>query len=208
MPASCIRSIWPTKNSVLGQSQRIGLHGAQTEYRAFTLGCKTITGNSSHHGAFSSANRRRNVGFLRYWTFSNAPLFLLAAPMLFILISSGLWSWASKTNAGKPRIDNAKMSNDPADDPWMSPVGMALTSRLAVPQLVLSVLALTTYHVQVITRISSGYPVWYWWLASSIVCQKPLRLGRRSIPTKSVVKWMVLYALIQGGLFAAFLPPA
>ncbi len=128
--------------------------------------------------------------------------------MLFILTYSGLWAWASKTKAGKLRTDNAKVSNDPADDPWMSPVGMVLASRLAVPQLVLSVLALTTYHVQVITRISSGYPLWYWWLASNIVYQKPLRLGRRSIPTKVVIRWMVLYALIQGGLFAAFLPPA
>ncbi|THV89777.1 mannosyltransferase, partial [Aureobasidium pullulans] len=31
-----------------------------------------------------------NVGFLRYWTVSNIPLFLLALPMLFVLISTGL----------------------------------------------------------------------------------------------------------------------
>ncbi|KAL8921546.1 MAG: hypothetical protein Q9208_005700 [Pyrenodesmia sp. 3 TL-2023] len=149
-----------------------------------------------------------NVGFLRYWTLSNAPLFLLAAPMLFIMISSGLWFWSSNIDGGKLGIDKAEESRDLAEPLWMSPVGRVLTSRLAVPQVLLSVLALTTYHVQVITRLSSGYPLWYWWLASSIVYQEPLRLGTCSIPMKVVVRWMVLYALIQAGLFAAFLPPA
>lgn len=32
----------------------------------------------------------RNVGFLRYWTLPNIPLFLLAAPMLAILVKSAL----------------------------------------------------------------------------------------------------------------------
>ncbi|KAL8760646.1 MAG: hypothetical protein Q9184_003183 [Pyrenodesmia sp. 2 TL-2023] len=201
-------AIWPTKISVLGQSQKKGLHGAQTEYRAFTPGCKTITGKSFQHGSHRKANRPRNVGFLRYWTISNAPLFLLAAPMLFIMISSGLWFWPSNFDAGKLGIDRAKVSRDSADALWMSPVGRVLSSRVAITQVVLGVLALTTYHVQIITRISSGYALWYWWLASSIVYQKPLRPRAGSIPVKVVVRWMVLYALIQAGLFAAFLPPA
>jgi GPI mannosyltransferase 2 len=68
---------------------------------------------------------------------------------------------------------------------------------LTIPQLILAVLALTTYHVQIITRIASGYPWWYIWLAA----ERP-----RSV--KIAVRWMALYALIQGGLYASFLPPA
>lgn len=128
--------------------------------------------------------------------------------MLFIMISSGLWIWSLDENAGKLTSEEAKAFRDPAKNSWMSPVGMALTRRLAVPQCLLGILALTTYHVQIITRLSSGYPLWYWWLASNIVDERPLKLGERSIPMKVVVRWMVLYALIQAGFFAAFLPPA
>lgn len=74
---------------------------------------------------------------------------------------------------------------------------------LAVPQLALAVLAITTYHVQIITRISSGYPLWYVWLAlaNSLGFERPQLL-------RVVVGWMVLYAMIQAGLYATFLPPA
>ena len=81
--------------------------------------------------------------------------------------------------------------------------------RLSIPQLILALLALTTYHVQIITRLSSGYPVWYWWLASAIVNKRDLvLLGRKWNVSRGIVRWMVLYALVQGGLFASFLPPA
>lgn len=71
---------------------------------------------------------------------------------------------------------------------------------MALPQLVLAVLALTTYHVQIITRISSGYPLWYIWLAA-----KTQETPKRTVP---IIRWMVIYALIQAGLYASFLPPA
>lgn len=74
---------------------------------------------------------------------------------------------------------------------------------LAFPQLILAVLALTSYHVQIITRISSGYPYWLLWLSSSIHASQ---FSARQ--TKTIVTWTVLYAIIQGGLYACFLPPA
>lgn len=79
--------------------------------------------------------------------------------------------------------------------------------RLALPQLALALLALSTYHVQIITRMASGYPLWYWWLALGIV---GVGKGKWSVPVKSdvVVIWMVMYTAIQGGLYASFLPPA
>lgn len=80
----------------------------------------------------------------------------------------------------------------------------ALLFRLALPQLTLAVLALTSFHVQIITRISSGYPLWYLVLAREITDSDSK--GTRF--AKWTVRWMVMYALIQCVLFASFLPPA
>lgn len=76
----------------------------------------------------------------------------------------------------------------------------ALLLRLALPQFTLACAALTTFHVQVITRLSSGYPLWYIALASDIYDRK--------WTAQSLVRWFVMYALVQGALFAKFLPPA
>jgi len=72
--------------------------------------------------------------------------------------------------------------------------------RLALPQLAVASLALTSFHVQIITRLSSGYPLWYLVLAREIVENRK--------HAKWVLRYMVIYALTQGALFAGFLPPA
>ncbi|KZZ96810.1 GPI mannosyltransferase 2-like protein [Moelleriella libera RCEF 2490] len=130
-----------------------------------------------------------NVGFMRYWTWNQVPLFLLATPMLVIMIKSGL--------------DVLRTSHRTATIPvpdWrtMGP----FVGALAASQVLVAVLAITTYHVQIITRISSGYPVWYWWVAACLMDKKRERAG------SAIVVFMVMYAGIQGGLFASFLPPA
>lgn len=61
-------------------------------------------------------------------------------------------------------------------------------------------MATLNHHVQIITRISSGYPVWYWWAADRVV--------RGDVWGKRVVVFTVMYAGIQGALFTSFLPPA
>ena len=81
--------------------------------------------------------------------------------------------------------------------------------RLALPQLVLAISALFFYHVQVITRLASGYPIWYLWLASTILNDPKVRMFAREWSlAKIIVRWMVCYAILQGCLFASFLPPA
>ncbi|KAK4666011.1 ER membrane glycoprotein subunit of the GPI transamidase complex-like protein [Podospora pseudopauciseta] len=129
-----------------------------------------------------------NVGFLRYWTISNLPLFLLATPMLAILVRSGV---EQPTSARQPVI---------AAKPVESAQLTSLIQSAAAAQVVLAVLAIAMYHVQIITRISSGYPLWYWWVAGSLI--RGEKVGGY------IVKFMVLYALIQGVLFTSFLPPA
>lgn len=139
-----------------------------------------VAPRSLKHGRLT---RPRGVGFLRYWTLSNVPLFLLATPSLILLLySSGtaigqLWRRTGQTDSGQ----------------W-------LVSQLAIPQLVLASLAITNYHVQVITRFSSGYPWLYIWLAKQI-CSG----WRYAGPS---LRFFMLYGLIQAALFASFLPPA
>jgi phosphatidylinositol glycan class V len=87
-----------------------------------------------------------------------------------------------------------------ADEPAESARLLSLVQSAAATQVLLAVLAATTYHVQIITRISSGYPLWHWWLAG--------RLVRGEKTGSHIVMFMVMYASIQGALFASFLPPA
>jgi phosphatidylinositol glycan class V len=68
-----------------------------------------------------------------------------------------------------------------------------------------ALLALTSYHVQIISRLASGYFVWYWWVAGCLVDAE--RKDRRKIGW-GIAVFMVMYAAIQGALYASFLPPA
>ena len=73
--------------------------------------------------------------------------------------------------------------------------------NLAASQLLLVLLTLINAHVQIVTRISSAYPVWLWYTAV-------LLRGGKSALAGGLVKFMIIYAVVQGGLFASFLPPA
>ncbi len=143
----------------------------------------------------------RNVGFLQYWTLSNVPLFILAMPCLAVLTLSSLWAFT---------YVRPKLHTTPGPRTHAAVDGGSLL-RLAMPQLVLAMAALTIYHVQIINRLSSGYPLWYIWLASMITDME----GHENInPVKGraaalfMVSLSAMYAMIQGGLFASFLPPA
>ena len=146
----------------------------------------------------------RGVGFLKYWTVSNLPLFILATPMLLILSCSGISEHYSVSGAREEKGDQENIGAN-----THSRIQQVIARRLAAPQIALVALALTSYHVQIITRLSSGYPVWYWWLASLILKDRKSSLtGRKGNAASVISKWMVIYAIIQGGLFASFLPPA
>ncbi|KAB8213763.1 GPI mannosyltransferase 2 [Aspergillus novoparasiticus] len=130
-----------------------------------------------------------NVGFLRYWTLSNLPLFILAFPMLFLMCRSSIWA-----------LNTA----------WPSDTATSVLTRLAAPNGLLAVMAFTSYHVQIINRISSGYPLWYWY----IICQvfghvaDSSSVVKRSQTFSIAIQGMVIYAIVQAVLFGSFLPPA
>ncbi|KAL2852393.1 GPI mannosyltransferase 2 [Aspergillus pseudoustus] len=143
------------------------------------------------------------VGFLGYWTVPNIPLFLLATPMLLILFLSSFWVFKAKsslTSSGAALKTSSTLSSSPAS---------SLLTQLAIVQFILTVMAVTSYHVQIVNRISSGYPLWYWYLAWHALKSSD---STQSFTSRTrvlfVVQIMVAYALVQAVLFGSFLPPA
>ena len=129
------------------------------------------------------------MGLFRYWTPGNIPLFLLAAPMIYLLARSGV-DW--KLLAGEPETGKPPRCQDVS----------VFVGAMALSQLILAGLAVTTYHIQIITRIGTAYAIWHWWLAMKLQDKQNSRFGSR------IVVFMIMYAMIQGALFASFLPPA
>ena len=129
--------------------------------------------------------------------------------MLIILFRSSAWAWAGQiitTGTKEQRPFESRDQSSPSDGSATS-----LLRRLALPQAALAILALSNYHVQIITRLASGYPLWYWWLAWGVIQQYGQdHINHESVKgsPKLIARWMVMYALVQAGLFASFLPPA
>ena len=120
---------------------------------------------------------------------SNLPLFLLAAPMLYVLARSGMAQLQASGKSTRPeRL-------------------VGLVKTMAATQVLLAVLTLTSYHVQIITRMASGYPLWYWWLAGQL-SRGEKSLAEGGFPARGFVMFMLMYGSIQAVLFASFLPPA
>jgi len=204
----------------VGTSALIILVGAALpQYYAYTQYCM---GQSSrpwcHHTIPSIYNWVQqhywDTGLFRYWAFSNIPLFLLAIPMLTILLLTG-----SSCLIGYPNPPIYQASDKSNSDELIGAHSHLSDCMrwFALPQIVLALLALTSFHVQIINRISTGYPVWYIMIAFAITSTKadgPLASGtsRGLLANKGLQKWlvrsMIIYAMVQGGLFASFLPPA
>ncbi|KAL2823934.1 GPI mannosyltransferase 2 [Aspergillus cavernicola] len=144
-----------------------------------------------------------DVGFLRYWTVSNLPLFLLASPMLLILFLSCFWALGADVPFALFRTssrDDFALSSSPA---------APLLTQLAIAQLILAAMAIISYHIQIINRVSSGYPLWYWflvWQALGTSTSDQSKVYRALSLT--IVQVMATYALVQAAFFGSFLPPA
>ena len=116
--------------------------------------------------------------------------------MLFLMMRSGL-------AALRPRRDMMPEVRPAGTATIQAPQDASLfVGAMALSQVILTTLAITTYHIQIITRIASAYPIWYWWLAGQLGQKSTAKFGG------GVVVFMVMYASIQGALFASFLPPA
>lgn len=169
-----------------------------------------------------------DVGFLRYWKVSNLPLFALAFPVGWIMVETSFPSLfqahhINRIVNGSTIADKQYQQYPPTPATTEERVFQHCLQRFALPQLVLVALAATSFHCQIINRISSGYPIWYLILAIEMVeggadgeGQPALGLFRMlgnydRLPfarPKWVVRGMVMYAVVQAALYGSFLPPA
>jgi hypothetical protein len=124
--------------------------------------------------------------------------------MYYVLLRSAYWPWwhiESLYVSGAQETPH----KDTSDGRSLS---LAL-HRIAITQGVFAILVLLRGHVQIITRLSSGYPVWYWWLAQGMLGKPSSGRSIRGIGSpKALTQWMIAYGIVQGGLYASFLPPA
>jgi Gpi18-like mannosyltransferase len=117
--------------------------------------------------------------------------------MLLVMI----WSSASALLGGPASLVRTKNTGDEHLQ--------ACLTRLALPQGLLALAAFVGYHVQIINRLSSGYPLWYWYIASHILSESKLpRSPSTPLGQSIIVRGMAMYGLIQAALFGSFLPPA
>ncbi|KAK6336529.1 ER membrane glycoprotein subunit of the GPI transamidase complex-like protein [Orbilia brochopaga] len=157
------------------------------------------------------------VGFMKYWTAGNIPLFLLAAPMLFVLLRTS--------------SDILKITAPPVNRLYSLSLNEAnrdLLFRLTVPQLLLATMAITNYHVQIITRLSSGLPMWYVVTAAALIqtttadtevseskdtSSESGKTGDETDNTdaswcRPAIHFFLGYQVVQAVLYGGFLPPA
>lgn len=130
------------------------------------------------------------------------------------LLLSGPASASPETNSDDVSLKVSRTSQERS---------IACFRRFAVPQITLAILALTSFHVQIINRISTGYPVWYLVIAIIATSSKAAEELHKSVATyfqalcrnfsttstqQLIFRSMIMYAVVQGGLYASFLPPA
>jgi len=149
----------------------------------------------------------RNVGFLRYWTVPNLPLFLIAAPMLWLLVQSSVTFSHASTQQPLGKLHRSLSSGKDDSRPFGTKT--CQLPQLVLPQLVLAIAATTSFHVQIINRISSGYPIWYMTVAQWLTTRETVQsTDKKATTSQLVVRGMIVYSIVQGVLFAGFLPPA
>ena len=113
-------------------------------------------------------------------------------------------AWQNRPGPSNPSCRNGKERQELVQDYATSSL-----LRLALPQLVMTMLCLTNFHVQIINRVSAGYVLPYIFVADAVFDEDKHRGGSRPIfHPQAWIRLTVMYALVQGGLFASFLPPA
>lgn len=168
-----------------------------------TPGCKATTGKQSGDSSCSRLTCERNVGLFRYWTFPNLPLFLLAAPVVWLLLESSVTVLRIRFQ-GPLHGTRVQLTSTQAS-PRNSLFTMCNLPELALPQFVLALTAVTSFHIQIVNRIASGYPIWYAAIADLLLSHECTHIAKKG---EFIVRGIIIYTLVQGMLFANFLPPA
>jgi len=124
--------------------------------------------------------------------------------MLWLLVSSSV---TVLRNAFYPRPDKLHVAQTASSvDVIATNLGSSVLPQLALPQLLLAVAATTSFHIQIVNRLSSGYPIWYLVIAGWMSTSK--NSGTADKAPEWVVRGIIMYCMIQSVLYASFLPPA
>lgn len=150
-----------------------------------------------------------NAGLFQYWTISQIPNFLLAAPSLALLIWAGWTHMRARGNhqlieigrvAGLiPPIGNRKVYKRNVTTNESLLVSDSITPH-AIHALVLCSILIFASHTQIVLRLSSSIPFVYW-AAARLWIEKP-RLA------KWWTAWSVLWGMTSLVTWGLFLPPA
>jgi len=132
-----------------------------------------------------------NVGFLHYWTLSQLPNFLLAAPTLLVILAFSLHHLkGTGLDSSKRRAES--QLHCAFHNPTITPH--------AIHGIIFSFILIFASHTQIVLRLAASMPLVYWaavWLLS----EHP-SLGRLW------VTWSVLWGITSVICWATFLPPA
>ncbi len=145
-----------------------------------------------------------NIGFLRYWTLSQAPNILLALP---VLLSIMYFAFQHIQKSFLPRVLNLPHlvglsfpSYKQAPPPSRSLFMKHSLAPHAIHSMVLALLLLFSAHTQIALRLAASLPLTYW-AAANLMIENP-RIG----------KWWVTWSVVWGAtsivLWSVFLPPA
>lgn len=130
----------------------------------------------------------RDVGFLRYWTTSQLPNFLIASPHLLLSI------FAFRQHLRSRHFYHTFLSNP------LTPHILAMAA--------MSFLLFTTMHVQIATRVMTAFPALYWYVASKVEEDVQGLWVERIRFWEGGVRAIVVFGCVGAVLFSAFLPPA
>ncbi|KAF9218399.1 mannosyltransferase [Gyrodon lividus] len=141
-----------------------------------------------------------NVGFLRYWTVSNIPNFILASPVLLNVYAFCVF-YLSRLPHILPLL-SPQMPPKEKDASRPNPSLFLAPSLLphVLHGLALALLLTFSAHVQIALRVFPSLPMTYW-AAAHLLIERP-KLG------KAWVAWSVVWGALSCVLWAVFLPPA
>ncbi|KAI8815164.1 GPI mannosyltransferase 2 [Cladochytrium replicatum] len=146
-----------------------------------------------------------NNGLFKYWLPQNIPNFLLASPTL-ALSAWGVYSYASFDTRRFVSLGFVSKENlcESSRLPYMSDQLLAYMYLWTV----LTILCVSSMHVQIVSRFFSSVPPLYWYAAHLTLYGGQRGDGKLASAGSAVVRYFVCYTLVVTVLFANFYPPA
>ncbi|KAF8594119.1 hypothetical protein BDV93DRAFT_459619, partial [Ceratobasidium sp. AG-I] len=144
-----------------------------------------------------------DVGFLRYWTVAQFPIFIIAAPMLFLVGGSSAWFLSAvcvfeKRAGGGGRVDNSKSNT--TELRLISTSMVLILLPFALHALALSMILFTSVHVQIAIRVLPAATPWAAWAE----CHR----SWWAFISHLWIGWSAVGVFVSSVLWLSFLPPA